>query len=113
MLDKHFHVISHCDMPACPVYVCQITDAEMAVAAYNWKSVHEIHVLALTNNNIVGKETFKLTHPCTGIRHHNGHLYVTSGQALYRYTMTGMLLDKMYEDTSSSHTGSHMLLLLQ
>ncbi|XP_052253139.1 uncharacterized protein LOC127859663 isoform X2 [Dreissena polymorpha] len=104
ILDKHFHVVSYCDIPAHPFYVCQITDAEVAVAVYNWVSVQEIHILALKNDTMVEKEIFKLTHPCTGIRHYNGHLYVTSKQALYRYTMTGMLLDKMYEDTSGSHT---------
>ncbi|XP_052267474.1 uncharacterized protein LOC127869173 isoform X2 [Dreissena polymorpha] len=104
MLDKEFRVISHCDMPSDPRYICQVSDTEVAVSVYDLEIVHEIHFLSVTDNTLVKKKSLNLTHPCTGIHHYNGQLFVTSRTALYRYSMTGTLLDKLYEDNSAVDT---------
>ncbi|XP_052267483.1 uncharacterized protein LOC127869187 isoform X1 [Dreissena polymorpha] len=104
MLDTKFSVISHCDMPAYPCGVCQVSNSQVVVVVYDWKKFHAIQIIDVTNNTLVKKETFNLTHPCTGICHYNGHMYITSRTALYCYTLTGKLLDKLHEDTSASDT---------
>ncbi|KAH3768905.1 hypothetical protein DPMN_170122 [Dreissena polymorpha] len=43
-------------------------------------------------------------HRCRGVTYSMGYLYITSGTALYRYSMTGQLLKKLYEDTSGEFT---------
>ncbi|KAH3748365.1 hypothetical protein DPMN_182809 [Dreissena polymorpha] len=41
---------------------------------------------------------FQLLNRAYGIFHHQGAVYVTSGTALYHYTLTGTLVQKMYGD---------------
>ncbi|KAH3719352.1 hypothetical protein DPMN_062184 [Dreissena polymorpha] len=43
-------------------------------------------------------------HSCCGIAHSHKDLYITSGTALYKYSMSGYPLKKLYEDTSGDRT---------
>ncbi|KAH3893911.1 hypothetical protein DPMN_018063 [Dreissena polymorpha] len=105
MLDKNYRVICQCVLSSSPVSVCKISDDSLAAAVYDWTNFHEINFLAVTSDeNLVKTSAFTLNHPCTGVCHNMGLLYITSRTALYRYTLTGTLVDKMYEDTSNFNT---------
>ncbi|KAH3768917.1 hypothetical protein DPMN_170135 [Dreissena polymorpha] len=44
-------------------------------------------------------------HRCRGgVTFNTGYLYITSGNALYQYSMTGQQLKKLYEDTAREFT---------
>ncbi|KAH3895081.1 hypothetical protein DPMN_019241 [Dreissena polymorpha] len=47
---------------------------------------------------------FQLQHECTGIAHNQGDLYISSGTALYKFTLSGQLVCRLYKDTSADDT---------
>ncbi|XP_052220599.1 uncharacterized protein LOC127837496 [Dreissena polymorpha] len=60
--------------------------------------------LSQSNMQLVTGKKLQLQHPCVGIACHQGDLYITSGTALCKYTMSGKQVSKMYENTSGSFT---------
>ncbi|KAH3801109.1 hypothetical protein DPMN_154754 [Dreissena polymorpha] len=94
MLNEQYHVSSHCDVPCSPEGICQITSSEVAVNSYK-----DVQFISVINGQLVNGRKVQLQHAACGIAHHQGSLYVTSGSALYHYTLDGSLLKKLYEDT--------------
>ncbi|KAH3806106.1 uncharacterized protein LOC127834645 [Dreissena polymorpha] len=99
LLDQKYNVISHCDVPVSEGDMCQISACEVVVTVHDW-----VQFISVNNVQLVKGRKLQFQHDCFGIAHHEGNLYVTSGTALYQYTLTGTLVKKIYEDTTSEFT---------
>ncbi|XP_052256531.1 uncharacterized protein LOC127861855 [Dreissena polymorpha] len=99
LLDQHYNETSHCDVTGNLYSICQITSSEVAVTVDS-----AVQFISVSNGQLVNGGKFQLQHAAFGIGHHQGALYITSGTALYHYTLTGSLVKKLYEDASDSHT---------
>ncbi|XP_052269475.1 uncharacterized protein LOC127870929 isoform X2 [Dreissena polymorpha] len=97
LLDKHYNVSSHCDVSGYPWEICQITSSEVAVT-FN----KDVQFISINNGNLVSGTKISLQHNVKGIAHHKGALYITSGTALYSYTLTGTLVKKLFKDAGGS-----------
>ncbi|XP_052235698.1 uncharacterized protein LOC127847674 isoform X8 [Dreissena polymorpha] len=99
LLDHQYQVVGHCDLNACPMDMCLITPSEVAVAVDGNKT-HEAQFVLINDGRLVKGRKLKFIHPCYGIANNQQDLYITSGTALCKYSMTGDLLNTLYEDTS-------------
>ncbi|KAH3792039.1 hypothetical protein DPMN_145528 [Dreissena polymorpha] len=106
LLDKHNNVCSHCECDD-PRGIFQITSSEVAVAVNSG-----VQFISVSNGKLVNGRKVQLPHAAYGIAFHQGALYVTSGTALYLYTLTGSLVKKLYEDTHGRLTGKCCLFCL-
>ncbi|XP_052235845.1 uncharacterized protein LOC127847755 isoform X2 [Dreissena polymorpha] len=61
-------------------------------------------MITVRNDKLEKENKIQLPHRCVGIARHEGDLYVTSGRALYQYTLTGTLVKKLYEYTTGDDT---------
>ncbi|KAH3710582.1 uncharacterized protein LOC127858404 [Dreissena polymorpha] len=100
LLDKHCNVSSHCDVSGSPLDICQITSSEVAVTLGHGG----VQFVSVTNGQLVNGNKLQLPHVAVGIAHHRGKLYITSGTALFHYTLTGTLVKKLYENTEAGTT---------
>ncbi|XP_052220540.1 uncharacterized protein LOC127837456 isoform X1 [Dreissena polymorpha] len=100
LLDQHYTVSSHCDVSGDLEDICQITSSEVAVTVNK-----NVQLISVINGQLVSGRKLQLPHAARGIAHHQGAVYVTSGTALYQYTLTGSLVKKIYEDSCGSTTG--------
>ncbi|XP_052261152.1 uncharacterized protein LOC127865198 [Dreissena polymorpha] len=100
LLNQQYQVVSHWDVNARPVDICLITPSEVAVAV-NTSKIHEVQFITVNQGKLVPGRKFQLQHECTGIAHHYGDLFVTSGQELYKYTLNGKLICRLYQDRSA------------
>ncbi|KAH3840080.1 hypothetical protein DPMN_113522 [Dreissena polymorpha] len=98
LLDQHYNVSSHCDVSGSPRNICHITSSEVAVS-FN----KDVQFISVTNGQLVNGRKLSLQHNACGIAHHQGALYITSGTALYHYTLTGTLVKKLHEDAGASY----------
>ncbi|XP_052234924.1 uncharacterized protein LOC127847211 isoform X2 [Dreissena polymorpha] len=97
LLDQNYNVSSHCDVADNPYDICPITSSEVAVTLGNTG----VQFMSVSNGQLVKGRKLQL--PALGIAHHKGALYITSGQALYYYTLTGALVKMLYEDKSDKN----------
>ncbi|XP_052790105.1 transcription intermediary factor 1-beta-like [Mya arenaria] len=104
VLDSEYKVTAHCDLPEFPQDICNISDHEVAVAFKIGTDRNEAYFLTVSADNIKMTRKFSVDHSCNAIKHHEGELYVGSVTALYLYTLTGRLQQKVYEDTSGEVT---------
>ncbi|XP_052275457.1 uncharacterized protein LOC127874845 isoform X6 [Dreissena polymorpha] len=100
LLDLQHKVVSECDMSGNPNDMCLITPCQVAVAVNN----KHIQFVSVNSGQLMKGMRLQLLHGCYGVAHHQGELYVTSGQTLYKYNLDGKLVNMMYEDTSNSFT---------
>ncbi|XP_052267088.1 uncharacterized protein LOC127868936 isoform X2 [Dreissena polymorpha] len=100
LLDLQHKVVSVCDMSYLTLDICLLTPCQVAVALDS----NCIQFVSVNSGQLVKGRSLFFTHDCTGVTHHQGDLYITSNTALYKYNLTGTLVNKMYEDTSSSVT---------
>ncbi|KAH3816346.1 hypothetical protein DPMN_117861 [Dreissena polymorpha] len=105
LLDKTYKVVAHYDLPYTPSSMCRIESLLVAVTLGN-KEVHFIRVSKLPSMRLVHESTLKLHHACEGIAHHQGSLYITSGTALYHYTVDGTPLMEIYRNISYGDSGN-------
>ncbi|XP_052235084.1 uncharacterized protein LOC127847291 isoform X2 [Dreissena polymorpha] len=106
LLDQQYHVVNHCSMTQWPLDICQITSSEVAVTVDDRNNKHEVQFITVNNRQLRKGRKLQLLHRCNGIAFHQGDLYITSLTALYKYTLNGKLVSKMYEDTSYYYTDS-------
>ncbi|KAH3739636.1 hypothetical protein DPMN_046290 [Dreissena polymorpha] len=102
LLNQHYNVSSHCDVSGSPWNICQITSSEVAVT-FN----KDVQFISINNGNLASGRKIPLQHAAYGIAHHKGALYITSGNALYHYNMTGTLVKKLFENAGDSSTVSY------
>lgn len=105
LLNKTFHVLSHCYTPDYAMDVCTIRTNEVAVTVNNQRhSQHEIHFIKVINDELHFDTKINLTHDCAGIAHFADHLYIGSWNALFLYTTSGRFLRKIYENSSNGES---------
>ncbi|XP_052246553.1 transcription intermediary factor 1-alpha-like [Dreissena polymorpha] len=103
LLNHQYQVVGHCDLTGWPWGMCKITPSEVAVTVDS-KETHGVQFVSVNGRQLVKGRKLQFQHDCLGIAHDLQDLYLTSGTALYKYSMKGALLNKVYEDTSDDHT---------
>ncbi|KAH3879101.1 hypothetical protein DPMN_003002 [Dreissena polymorpha] len=103
LLNQQYQVVSHWDVNARPLDICLITPSEVAVAVNNG-NIHEVQFITVNQGNLVSGRKFQLQHECIYITHHQGNLFVTSDQELYKYSLNGKLICRLYQDRSGDWT---------
>ncbi|KAH3717258.1 uncharacterized protein LOC127855710 [Dreissena polymorpha] len=103
LLNPQYQVVGHCDLTGYPNDMCQITQNEVAVAV-DKDDTHEVLYVSVKKRRLVKGRKLQFQHDCDSIAHDLQDLYLTSGTALYKYSMKGTLLTKLYEDTSDELT---------
>ncbi|KAH3870139.1 hypothetical protein DPMN_033321 [Dreissena polymorpha] len=99
LLNQQYQVVSHLDFRGGLIQdMCLITPTEVAVA------VHEVQFITVSQSQLAKSRKLKLQHECTGIAHNQGDLYICSGTALYKFTLSGKLVSWLYGDTSADLT---------
>ncbi|KAH3881893.1 hypothetical protein DPMN_005820 [Dreissena polymorpha] len=99
LLNQQYQVVNHWDVTAGPWDICLITSSEVAVAVNDHDSkIHEVQFITVNQGKLVSGRKFQLQHECTCITHHQGDLFVTSGKELYKYTLNGKLICRLYQD---------------
>ncbi|XP_052241788.1 uncharacterized protein LOC127851875 isoform X2 [Dreissena polymorpha] len=101
LLNQQYQVVSHWNMKSSPVDICLITPSEVAVAVNTintHENIHEVQFITVNQGKLVPGRKFQLQHECRGIAHHQGDLFVTSGKELYKYSLNGKLICRLYED---------------
>ncbi|KAH3898595.1 hypothetical protein DPMN_022832 [Dreissena polymorpha] len=107
-LSQQYQVVSHWDVNAYPRAICLITPSEVAVAVNDHDSkIHEVQFITVNQGKLVSGRKFQLQHECRGIAHQNGDLFVTSGKELYKYSLNGKLICRLYQDRSGDLTGKN------
>ncbi|KAH3749149.1 hypothetical protein DPMN_183640 [Dreissena polymorpha] len=99
LLDQQYQVVSHCSVTTWPFGMCQITLSEVAVTLES-----EVQFITINNRKLVTGRKLQLHHACFGIACHQDDLYITDQTALYKYTLSGKQVSKMYEDKSGPCT---------
>ncbi|KAH3776069.1 hypothetical protein DPMN_177482 [Dreissena polymorpha] len=108
LLDLQYQVVGHCDLYTHPRDMCLITPSEVAVTV-NKDKTHEVQFVSVNVGQLVKGMKLQFQHECYGIAHDQKDLYLTTGTALYKYSMSGDLLNKLYEKTSGKHSGNFMM----
>ncbi|KAH3897761.1 hypothetical protein DPMN_021956, partial [Dreissena polymorpha] len=99
LLNQQYQVVSHWGVsPLCDM--CLITPSEAAVALGD----HGVQFITVTQSKLVPGRRLQLRQDCYAIVHHKGDLFICSNTALYKYSLSGTLVCRLYEDTSASHT---------
>ncbi|KAH3768151.1 hypothetical protein DPMN_169363 [Dreissena polymorpha] len=109
LLDQQYQVVGHCDLNAHDM--CQITPSEVAVAFETLDNTHGVQFVSVNDGHLVKGRKLRFQHECWGIAYDQKDLYLTTGNALHKYSMSGELLNKMYEDTSSRFTSKYIVIL--
>ncbi|XP_052259099.1 uncharacterized protein LOC127863578 isoform X3 [Dreissena polymorpha] len=104
LLNQQYQVVSHCSVTAEPREMCQITPSEVAVAVDKWGNTHEAQFITVAQSQLVLGRKLQLQHRCKGIAHHHGDLFICSDTALYKYSLSGKLVCRLYEDVSGADT---------
>ncbi|KAH3748982.1 hypothetical protein DPMN_183471 [Dreissena polymorpha] len=100
--------LSHWSFTGTPAGMCEITPSEVAVTLNNiCSNTDEVQFITINNRQLVIGRKLQLQHTCSGIAFHQGDLYITALTALYKYTLSGEQVSKMYEDTSGKLTGQN------
>ncbi|XP_052230458.1 uncharacterized protein LOC127844361 isoform X2 [Dreissena polymorpha] len=99
LLDQQYQVVSHCGVSDGPIEMCHITPGEVALTV-DYRETHEVQFITVITDQIITGRTIQLQHACIGIAHHQGDLFITSKTALYKYSLSGNHISKLYEDES-------------
>ncbi|KAH3881976.1 hypothetical protein DPMN_005904 [Dreissena polymorpha] len=112
LLNQQYQVVSHWDVNAWPFDICLIAPSEVAVTV-NAINIHEVQFITVNQGKLVPGRKFQLQHECRGIAHQNGDLFVTSGIELYKYTLNGKLICRLYKalgyNTGKNHGESILI----
>ncbi|KAH3704135.1 hypothetical protein DPMN_079190 [Dreissena polymorpha] len=102
LLNQQYQVVSQCRLSGQPWGICQITPSDVGVTVGS-----EIQFIKVNNSQLVTDRKLQLQHDCKSIAYHEGDLFVTSGTALYKYTLSGTLVGKLHEHNSKDVTGKN------
>jgi len=104
LLNSSYQVMSTSDVPDWPQNVSITGQREAAVTVDNLKDRHEILLVRVKAGKIEQMRTIKCQHPCGGLAHHGGHLYITAKTALHVYDMAGDHGRQLYSDETGKYT---------
>ncbi|XP_052260629.1 uncharacterized protein LOC127864792 [Dreissena polymorpha] len=102
LLNQLYRVVSHLDVKQKQLGMCLITPSEVAVAGHD-----EVQFITVSHSQLAKGRKLKLQYRCCGIAHHQGDLYICSPTALYKFTLSGKLVCRLFEDTSADYTGKN------
>ncbi|KAH3750139.1 hypothetical protein DPMN_184656 [Dreissena polymorpha] len=111
VLDKHYNVSSDLEVDSNPKDICQLNLCQVAVT-FN-KAIQFINVingnLMIENRYGLSYNSITLQHAALCITFYKGDLYITSGTALYQYTLglnlgSWLLNQSLYEDNGGGIT---------
>ncbi|KAH3771791.1 hypothetical protein DPMN_173120 [Dreissena polymorpha] len=103
LLNQQNEVVNHWTAGGSPLDMCQITPSEVVVAVDD-NNIHEVQFITVKTRQLLPGRKFQLQHRCIGIANHQRFLFVTSGSTLYKYSLGGKLVSKVYENTSGDET---------
>ena len=103
LLNSNYKVISTCDVPEYPQDVCLTGEREAAVTV-NDKNQHEIYFFRVRSGTLLKTRTIKLQHPCFGLAHSHGDLYITTNTDLYLYNTARGRSKKLYSDKTGPYS---------
>ncbi|KAH3704174.1 hypothetical protein DPMN_079230 [Dreissena polymorpha] len=115
LLSHTYQVVSHCSVSDSqlngPMGICQITPSEFGIAVSpkgrpGDVDFAQILFIKVNNSQLVKDRTLEFQHYCNSIVYQKGDLFVTSGNALFKYKLsdTCTLVSKLHEDTSDEWT---------
>ncbi|KAH3885911.1 hypothetical protein DPMN_009908 [Dreissena polymorpha] len=108
LLNQQYQVVSHCDLADYPQCMCLLTPSKVAVAVnINACNTHEVQFITVTHSQLDPGRKLALQHQCLGISHHQGELFISSATALFKYSLSGKLVCRLYEDRSDGCTGKN------
>ncbi|KAH3878377.1 hypothetical protein DPMN_002266 [Dreissena polymorpha] len=107
LLDQQYQVFSHCGVTDPVEDMCLITPKKVAVAVSGDSKKHEVQFITVTQSKLVSGRKFGLQHECMGIAHYKGDLFICSGEALFKYTLSGKQVCRLYEDQSDRLRGKN------
>ncbi|KAH3803939.1 hypothetical protein DPMN_132211 [Dreissena polymorpha] len=105
LLDQQYQMVSHCDVAAHIEDMCLITPSEVAVAVDD-DDTHEVQFITVTQRQLVTGRKLLLQHSCKGIAHYQGDLLIADGNALFKYSLSGKQVCRLYQDRSDTWTDS-------
>ncbi|XP_052256542.1 uncharacterized protein LOC127861869 isoform X2 [Dreissena polymorpha] len=92
LLNSSYAVVDNLQLPQQPKSMCSTDGNTVAiVVGYN-----QVFFIKTTNAQLVKDRTLELQHNCLGIAHRQGTIYITSGTALYQYTVDGEMAGYIY-----------------
>ncbi|KAH3896431.1 hypothetical protein DPMN_020608 [Dreissena polymorpha] len=107
LLNQQYQVVSHCGVAEYVRDMCQITPSEVAVAVDDDNYTHNVQFITVTQSQLTLGRKLELQHGCKGIDHHEGELFICSSTALFKYTLSGKQVCRLYEDESAHETGKN------
>ncbi|KAH3806311.1 hypothetical protein DPMN_134630 [Dreissena polymorpha] len=108
LLNQQYQVVSHWDVRDGLIQdMCLITPTEVAVAVHD-----EVQFITVSQSQLAKSWKLNLQHECTGIAHNQGDLYICSGTALYKFTLSGKLVSWLYgsADLKGKNHGGFILI---
>ncbi|XP_052237683.1 uncharacterized protein LOC127848996 [Dreissena polymorpha] len=101
LLNQQYQMVSHCSVPGEPTCICQFTPSEVGVTVNSdgfCSLDSKVQFIKVNNNQLVKDRELKFKHYCYGIAYDKGDLFLTSGSALYKYSLDGKLVSKLHDD---------------
>ncbi|KAH3718401.1 hypothetical protein DPMN_061205 [Dreissena polymorpha] len=105
ILNHQYQVVSEYTFTAHPHDICQITPSEVAVVVNDDKT-HEVQFVSVNDGRLVIGTNLNFEHSYFGIARYRKNLYLTAGTALYKYSISGTRLNKLYQDKTAGATGN-------
>ncbi|KAH3713335.1 hypothetical protein DPMN_073125 [Dreissena polymorpha] len=99
LLNQQYQVVSRCVLIYHPLDICLITPSEVAVTVDDGLT-HGVQFLTVKKSLLALGRKFQLQHECRGIAHNQSDLFLTSDQALFKYSLSGKQVCRLYEDKS-------------
>ncbi|KAH3722030.1 uncharacterized protein LOC127854457 [Dreissena polymorpha] len=96
LLDQHYKVISHLDLPLSDGGMCLISTNKVTAAVHEG-ATNGLNFIYVNNAQLKMGKQLKLQHECAGIAYHGGNLFLTSRTALYQYNLSGERLKILFE----------------
>ncbi|KAH3844729.1 hypothetical protein DPMN_086991 [Dreissena polymorpha] len=96
VLNMKYQVISHLDLNSEPSDICNI-DTGTAAVAMNQSDTHEVRFISMKEMKIETTKALPFNHFCQGLIYFQNHLYISSGTAIYQYTMHGQMVSKIHD----------------
>ncbi|XP_052782155.1 uncharacterized protein LOC128218516 [Mya arenaria] len=102
LLDREYLVVDVYDVARAPWGVCHICGDEVAVCVNYFDQICELQFMYVAIGKLFVRRKLSFNHKCFAAAYHGDQLYISSGTALYVYTMSGQLVKKLYEDKTES-----------
>ncbi|KAH3819718.1 hypothetical protein DPMN_121461 [Dreissena polymorpha] len=100
LLTQHFEFMAQYELQYKPTSICMIDSETVAVLVLECK----VYLIRVLNGQLVLHGKHELKHPCRGSARHQGTIYITSGDKLYRYTEDWTKVDTLFTPLSGAVT---------